>query len=80
MGLGIVRKKRVMRRHFSVYAINALTCDLILLIYFTILLFIYLAVLDLSCCMQNVGFLWHVGFRTLTRDQTLAPCIGSMKS
>ena len=26
------------------------------------------------------GLLWHVGSSSLTRDQTLAPCIGSTES
>ena len=33
---------------------------------------------SLSCGLQN--FSWHVGSKSLTRDQTQAPCIGSMGS
>ena len=30
-------------------------------------------------CMQHVH-LWHAGSSSLIRDQTLAPCIGSLES
>ena len=42
-------------------------------------IFIYPAVLGLSCCMQDLQ-LQHVGSSSLTRDQTWVPCIGSMQS
>ena len=48
----------------------------------------HLAVLGLSCSMQDLQFLlqqagsqlWHVGSSSLSRDPTLAPCIGSVES
>ena len=40
-------------------------------------LFIYLAVMDISCGMQAVSC---IGSSSLTRDQTWAPCTGSMES
>ena len=43
------------------------------LFYLFIYLFIYLFMLTLSCSM-------YVGSSSLTRDRTLAPCIGSMES
>ena len=44
------------------------------------LLFIYLAALGPSCSIQDLPtLLKHVGFSSLTRDQTWALCIGSME-
>ena len=36
-------------------------------------LFIYVAVLGLSCSLQDLS-LWHAGSSSMTRDQTQAPC------
>ena len=55
------------------------TRDHIIHVICTLLLNIYLAALGLSCGMRNLN-LRHVGSSSLTRDQTLAPCIGSAES
>ena len=42
---------------------------------------VYMAVLDLSCARGEFFFkLWHMESSSLTRDQTQAPCIGSLES
>ena len=44
-------------------------------------LVIYLAVFDLSCDTQGLQTsLWRMGSSVLTREQTLASCIGSVES
>ena len=44
-------------------------------------IFIYLVFLGLSSSPQDLQpSLWHVGSSSLTRDGTLAPCIGSLES
>ena len=53
------------------------TCALFFFFFF--LIFIYLAAPGLSCSIQDLQ-LQHVGSSSLTRDQTWALCIGSVKS
>ena len=65
----VVLKIRVSHRTFWISDIFFLTVSI----------FIYPAVLGLSCCMQDLQLL-HVGSSSLTRDQTWVPCIGSMQS
>ena len=54
--------------------------------FFKTILFIYLAMLGLSCGMQILqlqhanSLLQHTTSKSLTRDQTLAPYIGSTES
>ena len=54
--------------------------------FFKTILFIYLAMLGLSCGMQILqlqhanSLLQHTASNSLTRDQTLAPYIGSTES
>ena len=43
-----------------------------------LLSFIYLAIPGLSCGTQDL-YLLHVGSSSLSGDQTLAPCIGSVQ-
>ena len=45
-----------------------------------LLLFFILVVLGLGCGMRTLSSGMHVGSTSLTKDQTQAPCIGSMES
>ena len=54
-------------------------CDRALLPSIFFLIFTYLAVLGLTCDTWDIkSLLQHMGSSSLTRDQTQAPCIGSM--